>query len=50
MPAPNNAVPCLVLAPVAAELRAGLEGHPETPNAVAEPAVDAVIGTEAVCK
>ena len=27
-----------------------LSAHPETPVAVAEPAVDAVLGTEAVCR
>ena len=32
------------------ELRAGLEGHPETPDAVGEPATDAVLGHEAGCK
>ena len=35
---------------VIAELRAGLEGHPETPDAVGEPATDAVLGHEAGCK
>lgn len=48
--APTDAVPCLVLRPVVADLRAGLSAHPETPVAVAEPAVDAVLGTEAVCR
>lgn len=50
VPAPTNAVPCLVLGPVVGDLRAGLQDHPETPDAVAEPATDVVLGTEAVCK
>lgn len=34
---------------VIAELRGGLEAHPETPDAVGEPATDAVLGHEAGC-
>lgn len=34
---------------VIADLRAGLEAHPETPDAVGEPATDAVLGHEAGC-
>lgn len=34
---------------VIADLRAGLLAHPETPDAVGEPATDAVLGHEAGC-
>lgn len=34
---------------VIASLRAGLEAHPETPDAVGEPATSAVLGHEAGC-
>lgn len=32
-----------------ADLRAGLEAHPETPRAVGEPGTDVVLGFEAGC-
>ena len=46
---PTEAVPCLSLSPEVEDLRRGLSQHPETPDAVAEPAVNIVLGTEAVC-
>ena len=33
----------------AARLRAGMEAHPETPDAVGEPATDIVLGVEGAC-
>lgn len=40
---------CLGLRPSVAQLRAGLTAHPETPDAVGEPAADVVIGFEGAC-
>ena len=38
------------LASQVASLRSGLEAHPETPDAVGEPATSVVLGYEAGCK
>ena len=46
---PTDAVPCIFLNPKLEALRAGILAHPETAEAVATPAADIVLGSEAVC-
>ena len=46
---PTDAVPCIALTPRTDALRAGLLKHPETAEAVGGPAVDVILGTDAVC-
>lgn len=46
---PTDAVPCVFLKPKLEALRAGILAHPETAEAVATPAADIVLGSEAVC-
>ena len=41
---------CRALARPVQELRAALEGHPKTPEAVGEAGADVVIGIEAGCR
>lgn len=48
-PAANDAGICAGLSATTAELRAALEAHPETPDAVGEAGTDVVIGLEAGC-
>lgn len=48
MPVSDSAL-CAGLKRPMSELRAGLEAHPETPDAVGEPGTDAVKGFEAGC-
>jgi|AntRauTorckE5430_2_1112549.scaffolds.fasta_scaffold05949_3 hypothetical protein len=47
--APTKGVPCVVLKPKTDALRAGIIANPDTAEAVATPAADIVLGTEAVC-
>ena len=46
---PDDSGLCRALDRPVQELRAALEGHPETPDQVGEPAADVVIGIEAGC-
>ena len=48
-PVSDSAI-CAGLGRPIADLRAGLERHPETPQAVGEPATDVVLGFEGACK
>ena len=47
---PTDAVPCVVLTPRTDALRAGIIANPSTAEAVATPAADIILGTDAVCK
>lgn len=50
VPPPTKAVPCIVLTPRTDALRRGLLLHPETPEAIGDPAADLILGTEKVCR
>ena len=48
VPVSDSAI-CAGLGNHVSDLRRGLEGHPETPDAVGEPATNVVLGFEAGC-